>query len=178
MAETKTLARPYAEAAFELAKERDGLMTWSDMLQLISDIVADERVAVLIVDPRVSKAHLTGLLLDVGGSSLNQDAKNFVRLLVENERLGLLPDIRSQFEELKADAEGIVEVEAISAFELNQAQKKKISQAVEKKLGREVKLTARVDKSLIGGVVIRAGDFVIDGSVTGRLRDLALQLSQ
>ncbi len=103
--------------------------------------------------------------------------KNFVRVLVEADRVNLLPDVVVQFEQFKTDAEGTVEVEAISAFELDEAHREQIVNAMKTKLGRNVELTATVDKSLIGGVVIRAGDLVIDGSVTERLRELASQLS-
>ncbi|GMQ76963.1 MAG: F0F1 ATP synthase subunit delta [Gammaproteobacteria bacterium] len=178
MAESRTLARPYAEAVFALARQGSGLVHWSDMLRVMTEVATDERVAALATDPRVSPQHLTGLLLDVGGDTLGHDGKNLVRLLVENERLSLLPEIVEQYEELRADAEGIVEVEAISAFELDQAQAQKIAQAMQQKLGREVRLTTGVDRSLLGGVVVRAGDLVIDGSVKGRLHDLAAQLNQ
>ncbi|MFQ5938183.1 MAG: F0F1 ATP synthase subunit delta [Acidiferrobacterales bacterium] len=178
MAELETLARPYAEAVFALAKDQTKLPKWSEMLRLLAEVAMDERVTDLVADPRVSEEQLTGLLLDIAGAYLNQDAKNFVRLLVDNDRVTLLPAIAAQFERLKADAEGVVEVEAIAAFALDAAQLKKISQAVRQKLGREVKLNATVDKSLIGGVIIRAGDLVIDGSVRGHLHDLAAQLQQ
>ncbi len=178
MAEIETLARPYAEAVFALAKEQQALPKWSQMLRLLAELCDDERIAALAVDPRVSPAQLTGLLLDIGGANLSEDAKNFVRLLVQNDRVMLLPAIAAQFERLKADAEGIVEVEAIAAFELNSEQIKQITQSVQKKLGREVRLHTRVDKALIGGVIIRAGDLVIDGSVRGHLHDLAAQLNQ
>ncbi|MFQ6021588.1 MAG: F0F1 ATP synthase subunit delta [Acidiferrobacterales bacterium] len=178
MAETKTLARPYAEAVFSLAKERDELDKWSDMLGLMGSVVTDERVARLTDDPQVTRDYFTGLLLDIGGDRLTADGKNFVRLLVDNDRIGLLPDIVMQFEQFKAEAEGIVEVEAVAAFKLDKGQMANIEHAMKKKLGREVRLTATVDKSLIGGVIIRAGDLVIDGSVTARLRELASQLNQ
>lgn len=177
MAETRTLARPYAEAVFSLASERKELQQWATMLGLLADVGADERISTLVGDPRISKEHVTGLLVDICGNQLTADGKNLARLLVENERFHLIADIATQFEQLKADAEGTLEVEAISAFELDDAQMKSISQAMQKKLGREVKLVTKLDKSLIGGVVIRAGDLVIDGSVTGRLRELAAQLN-
>lgn len=178
MAEIETLARPYAEAVFALAEEQQALPKWSQMLDLLVEVASDDRIAALAVDPRVSPVQLTGLLLDIGGASLSDDAKNVVRLLVQNDRVTLLPAIAAQFEQLKADAEGVVEVEAIAAFELNSEQTKQITQSVQQKLGREVKLHTSVDKALIGGVIIRAGDLVIDGSVRGHLYDLAAQLNQ
>lgn len=178
MVELETLARPYADAVFTLAQEQRALQSWSAMLRLLADIASDQRIVELTNDPRVSSERLAGLLFDIAGASLSEDGKNFVRLLVENDRVTLLPAIAAQFERLRADAEGIVEVEARAAFELSEAQIKQIVQAVKKKLGREVKLNASIDKSLIGGVIIRAGDLVIDGSVTGHLRDLAAQLNK
>lgn len=178
MAEIETLARPYAEAVFSLAKEQQALPKWSQMLALLAEVANDERITALAVDPRVSPAQLTGLLLDIGGTSLNEDAKNLVRLLVQNDRVMLLPIIATQYERLKADAEGVIDVEAIAAFELNSEQIEQITQSVQQKLGREVKLHTSVDKALIGGVIIRAGDLVIDGSVRGHLHDLAAQLNQ
>lgn len=178
MAETKTLARPYAEAVFTLAKEGDELQKWSEMLRLLTEVTTDDRIASLTEDPRVTKEYLTGLLLDIGGDRLNEDGKNLIRVLVENGRVALLPYMAMQFEQFKADTEGIVEVEAVSAFELGGAQMKNIEHAMKRRLGRDVKLMGRVDKSLIGGVTIRVGDLVIDGSVTGRLRELASQLNR
>jgi F-type H+-transporting ATPase subunit delta len=178
MAELETLARPYAEAVFTLAKDRGELRQWSEVLRLLAHVANDERIIELVSDPRVSTERLAGLLIDIAGSSLTDDGKNFVRLLVENGRLTLMAAIAGQFERLRADAEGIIEVEASAAFELSAVQIKQIVQAVKKRLGREVKLNASIDKSLIGGVVIRAGDLVIDGSVTGHLRDLAAQLNK
>lgn len=178
MAEIETLARPYAEAVFALAKQQQALPKWSQMLALLAEVASDERIAALAVDPRVSPAQLTGLLLDIGGTNLSEDAKNLVRLLVQNDRVMLLPIIATQYERLKADAEGVIDVEAIAAFELSSEQIKQITQSVQQKLGREVKLRTSVDKALIGGVIIRAGDLVIDGSVRGHLHDLAAQLNQ
>jgi F-type H+-transporting ATPase subunit delta len=177
MAELKTLARPYAEAAFALAREHGQLAGWSKMLQLLAALVSDERIARLVADPRVSSARLLGLLLDIAGDKLDRDGKNFVRVLVENERLVLLPTVAAEFEQLRSAAEGVVEVEAISAFPLSESQLREISQGLKKRLGRELRITARVDPTLIGGVVVRAGDLVIDGSARGRLRDLATQLT-
>ncbi len=178
MAELKTLARPYAEGAFALAQERGELAPWSDMLALLAAVVADERVARIVVDPQLESRHLIGLVLDICGDRLTQEGKNFVRLLIENDRLAVLSAIAEEFEELRAEAEGIVEVEAISASELSAAQTERIKAAVKKRLGREIRLSTRVDPTLIGGVVIRAGDLVIDSSVTRRLHDLASQLTQ
>ena len=194
MAEKQTLARPYAEAVFELAQARNALKPWSEMLALVTAIAADENIQRLASDPRVDRARFRDLFLDVcsdvqGSTSVAGDRKsgatknlddagaNFVRLLVENRRLNLLPEIVAQYESLKADAEARVEVTVTSAFTLEPEQLKSLSAALKRKLGREVNITAQVDKTLMGGIVIRAGDLVIDGSVRGRLADLATHMS-
>jgi len=194
MAEKQTLARPYAEAAFALAKERNELKKWSETLAFIAVVAADERVRQLAGNPRVDRASFLDLVLGIcsdvqGSTSVAEDRKsgatkqvddqgsNFIRLLVENRRLDLVPDIQRQYESLKADAEARVEATVISALPLDAAQLKTISEALKRKLGREVNLTAQTDKALMGGVVIHAGDLVIDGSVRGRLAELAIHLS-
>ncbi len=191
MAEKQTLARPYAEAVFELAQARNALKPWSEMLALVTAIAADENMQRLASDPRVDRARFRDLFLDVceecardgalteprTQKNLDDVSANFVRLLVENRRLNLLPEIVTQYETLKAEAEARVEVTVTSAFMLEPEQLKTISEALKRKLGREVNITAQVDKTLMGGIVIRAGDLVIDGSVRGRLADLATHMS-
>ena len=178
MAERQTLARPYAEAVFELAKGRDALTTWSAMLSFIATVAADENMQRLAGDPRVDRARFLELFLSVCGQNINDEGANFARLLVEYRRLSLLPEIISQFEALRAEAEARVEATVTSAFTLEPEQLKTLREALKRKLGREVNLTAQVDKTLMGGIVIRAGDLVIDGSVRGRLAELATHLSQ
>lgn len=177
MAEKQTTARPYAEAAFQLAKQRDALKAWSDMLGLIRAVAVDENVARLAADPRTDQAHFLELFLGICAKNIDAEAANFVRLLVENRRLGLLPEIVTQFEKLRAEAESRVEASVVSAFALDAGQLTALEQALTRKLGREVRLSAHVDKSLVGGVVIRAGDLVIDGSVKGRLQEMAFYIS-
>lgn len=178
MAEKQTAARPYAEAAFQFARERNALPAWSEMLAYIKTVAADENMARLAADPRVDQARLLGLFLDVCGRQVDAEAANFVRLVIGNRRLGLLADIAAQFEQLKAAAERRVEASVLSAYVLDADQLAGLEQALKRKLGRDVRLSAQVDKSLVGGVVIRAGDLVIDGSVRGRLADLASHLSR
>lgn len=177
MAEKQTLARPYAEAVFELAQARNALKPWSEMLAFVTAVAADENMQRLATDPRVDRARFRELFLDVCGKNLDDAGANFARLLVENRRLNLLPEIVTQYEALKAEAEARVEVTVTSAFALEPEQMKTLSEALRRKLGREVNLTAQVDKTLMGGIVIRAGDLVIDGSVRGRLADLAVHMS-
>lgn len=177
MAEKQTLARPYAEAVFELAQARGALKPWSEMLAFVTAIAADENMQRLAADPRVDRARFRELFLDVCEKHLDDAGANFVRLLVENRRLNLLPEIVTQYETLKAEAESRIEATVVSAFALEPEQMKTLSEALRRKLGREVNLTAQVDKTLMGGIVIRAGDLVIDGSVRGRLADLATHMS-
>lgn len=177
MAEKQTLARPYAEAVFELAKAQQSLAPWSEMLAFLVAVVADENIQQLASNPRIERARFVDLVLGIGGKNITEEGANFVRLLVENHRLMLLPDIAMQFEILKAEAEKRVDATVTSAFPLEDAQLKQLSEVLKRKFGREVKLTAQTDKNLVGGIVIRAGDIVIDGSVRGRLAELATHLS-
>lgn len=177
MAEIQTLARPYAEAVFELAQGREALKQWSGTLAFVTAVAADANIRRLADDPRVDRARFRELFLDVCGKNLDDAGANFVRLLVENRRLNLLPEIVAQYETLKAEAEARVEATAVTAFPLEAAQLKILGEALKRKLGREVNLTTEVDKTLMGGIVIRAGDLVIDGSIRGRLADLAIHLS-
>lgn len=176
MAERQTLARPYAEAVFSKAEEGSALQSWSDMLKLLAQIVSDEQVGGLIDDPDVGDDRLVGLIVNVCGEHIDTEGTNFIKLLLENGRLSLLPEISVLFEKLKSDAEGTVEAHVISAFALTDAQTSAISAALKARLGRDVTVSTEVDKTLIGGAVIRAGDLVIDGSVSGYLQDMSSQL--
>lgn len=173
MAETSTLARPYAQAVFEIAKGQSALPKWSEMLALVSAVVSDAQVQAAVGNPRLTKVSLATLILDVCGGKLDESAKNFVRLVVENGRLRLMPDIADQYEALRAEAESTMTAEVVSAFDLTAEQTKKIAAALTKRLGREVSVTSRVDENLLGGAIIRAGDLVIDGSASGQLNKLA-----
>ena len=176
MAEIQTLARPYAEAVFELAKSSDALARWSEMLAFISAVAADENMQRLSNDPRLDRARFLELFLNICGKNVSDEGANFVHLLLENRRLSLMPEIVLQFEALKAEAEARLEATVVSAFPLEADQIKTLGNALKRKFGRDVNLTAQVDKTLLGGVVIRAGDLVIDGSLRGRLAELAVHL--
>lgn len=177
MAEKKTLARPYAEALFGLARERNALAKWSEMVGMVAVVASDRRVARLADNPRVSDTQIVSLFRDICGDALDADGVNVLRLLLENNRLALLPEISELFEQLRAEAESRIDAEVTSAFELTTEQTANIAAALKTKLGRDVNIVTRLDKSLLGGVVIRAGDLVIDGSVRGRLADLSSQLN-
>ena len=173
MAENSTIARPYAEAVFKLAKEEGNLKGWSEKLQLVSTVVADPEMGALIGNPKVSKEQLTKLILDICGDKLDASGKNLVTLLVENGRIGVTIEIAALYELSRAEAEGSVEAEATSAFPLTDEQQKAIIAALSRRLGRNVELVCKVDSSLLGGAIIRTGDLVIDGSAASRLTQLA-----
>lgn len=177
MAERRTTARPYAEAAFALARDARRLKPWSEMLGLLAAIVGDPGMQRLLDEPRLSRERLAGLIIEIGGAHFDAAAQNFVRLLAENRRLALLPEIIELYETRRAEAEAVVEADVTSAYALTDAEQRKISEALKRRLGREVRVTTRVDASLLGGIVIRAGDLVIDGSVRGRIAALATHLN-
>ncbi len=173
MAESSTVARPYAQAAFELARDTGALSGWSEMLTFLAAVAQDPTMQAMFGTPELSDEQLGGLVIDIAGEHLDELGKNFVRVLAGNDRLALLPEIAEQFEEMRAEAEGTVEAEVVSAYELSDAQKQQLAQGLKKRFGREVKLVTRVDEGLIGGAVIRAGDLVIDGSAAEQLNRLA-----
>lgn len=176
MAEPSTIARPYAEAAFKLADETGALGKWAEMLGALALVAADARVRAALADPNLSDAQAAGLLISILSGKLSGDAENLLRVLAENGRLGLLPEIRVQFEALKNEREGVLEAEVHSAFELSPAQVADLVQRLEKKTGRKVKATVQVDKELIAGVRITLGDKVIDGSARAQLGALETAL--
>ena len=176
MAEPSTVARPYAEAAFKLADEAGALPRWSEMLAALAAVAADPRVRLAAADPQLSDAQRAGLFIAILGGRLNGEAENFVRVLAQNDRLELLPEIREQFEALKNAREGVIEATVQSAFELSSAQLKDIVALLEKKTGRKVRPHVAVDRELIGGVKIVLGDKVIDGSARAQLAALEAAL--
>lgn len=176
MAEKATIARPYAKAAFESARQHNALESWSKVLATASSVVQDERVARLLSSPRVTPEQLSGLIGEIVGQ-LDEQTRNFLATLASNRRLAFLPEIASMYEALRAEAENTADVQVVSAVALNEAQKQRLSSALKKRLKREVRLHCEVDASLIGGAIVRAGDFVIDGSLKARLDRLAVEMS-
>lgn len=171
------VARPYARAAFALAQQAGDLAGWSGRLALLAEVARDGRVAERLRAPRITPAERSRLIIDICGEHLDDGTRNLVRLLAENGRLLLLPEIAAQYETLRAQAEGRVDAHVTSARELTKAQQKTIAESLSKRLEREIRLHCEVDESLIGGAVIRAGDLVIDGSLKGRLQRLASRLA-
>jgi len=174
--ETTTIARPYAEAIFGRASESDNLDYWSDSLGLLAAIVQDDRVAAAITNPKLESEQRMALMLAICGKHLNTEGQNLVRLLVRNSRLGVLPEIATLYEGLKNESQGTLDVQITSAYKMTKAQENKLAAALKKRLDRDIRVTSEIDSELIGGVLIRAGDLVIDGSVQGCLRKLATEL--
>jgi len=177
MAESITVARPYAQAAFLYAEEQHALGDWSDMLALLAAVAADETVAGLIESPRLTDEQLAELIIGICGNRLNDKCTNFVRVLAENGRLGLLPDIAALFEIQRQRAEGIIKAELVSAYPATDEQQARIVASLRRRLGKDVELQCSTDPSLLGGAIIRAGDLVIDGSIRGKLQRLGSVLS-
>lgn len=176
MAEETTIARPYAQAIFSIAQEQDDLQGWTEMLALSALVAADPDMAALIDNPRVSTEQTIELFIEVCGERLNDTGKSMVRVLAENGRLPLLPEIARLYEAERAEAERTVKAQVVSATALNETQQAEIARALGQRLGREVSLECTVDETLLGGAVIRAGDLIIDGSVVGKLDKLGQEL--
>jgi F-type H+-transporting ATPase subunit delta len=174
MAEPSTVARPYAEAAFKLADGAGALAKWSEMIAGLASVSQDPRVRAAVGDPNLPDAKVAGLFISI--LSLSGEGENFVRVLAEAGRLGLLPEIKTQFEALRNAREGVVEAEVISAFELSAAQLADVVQRLEKKTGRKVRAKVQLDKELIGGIKVVLGDKVIDGSARAQLSALETAL--
>ena len=178
MSELTTAARPYAKAVFEMAHETGALTNWSAQLAAMSAVVAADGSAALLNHPRITKEQKAEILAEAAGDALDVQGRNLLRVLAENDRFVLLPEIATIFEQLKAEAEGAVEAEITSAQEISDEQQQAIAAALQKRLGREVKLVTKVDPSLMGGAIIRAGDLVIDGSIQGRLQEMKAALAR
>ena len=173
MLEHTTIARPYARAVFEQAKEENDFDRWSGLLNILVIIVTDNRMKSLIDNPKVSDEMLFGIIQDICGNTLSNTGNNFVRILIDAGRLTVLPEILQLYHKMRVDSEGLAEVEVVSAYPLSDDQTRAISEAMTKRLGKKIDITARIDNSLIGGAVIRTGDSAIDASIRGRLRQLS-----
>jgi F-type H+-transporting ATPase subunit delta len=171
MAELRTLARPYAKAAFSAAQEHEQLAEWSKLLTIAGQVTANKDIRQLLANPGLEEQKKAELILEVAEDGVTDQVRNFFAVLAENRRLTLLPEIAALT--YRADLERTVDIEVTAAFELTDEQQQKLAQALSKKLERQVSLAASLDKSLIGGVIIRTGDLVIDASVRGKLTKLA-----
>ena len=173
MAELSTIARPYAKAAFEYARDKGQLSQWDEELAAVAAVSLDATMDGVLHNPALTAEQQAQTLNTVCGESLGAETRNFVVILASNKRLALLPEIQSLFAQYKANQEKSVDVEVISAFDLADAARDKLATVLGKKLEREVKVRTSTDSNLLGGVLIRAGDLVIDGSVRGGLNKLA-----
>ena len=174
MSQALTLARPYARAAFAIARDGNALPAWSDALALAARVAADPQVGALLGNPKLTHVDAVTLLGPEGGNEL---FANFIGLLFENSRLSLLPEIAGLYDELRFEAERVVKAKVTSAAALPAAELDTIKAALAKRFGRAVEIETAVDESLIGGAVIDAGDVVIDGSLKGKLERLQTALS-
>ena len=176
MSESSNIARPYAQAVFELARDSGRFDEWSDSLKSLCEIVEHPDIGAMINDPRITRDQILDVMLEIGGDGFDEQTGNLVRILGHYRRLAAIPMIARQYESLRAQEEGIIEAELETAFEIEDEQRSSLVAALQKRLGRKVRLTSNVNPDLLGGVVVRAGDWVIDGSVRARLEKLSSSL--
>lgn len=176
MSELATLARPYATAAFKRAQETGTAKEWGDSLKFLAAVVQDPQIQQAASNPKADKSKFTRDLLDLCSGQLADEAQNFVRLLVTNRRLNLIGLISEQYDQFRADQEGYVDAEVLTAYPLDDEEINQITQVLQQTFGKQPHLNIKVDQDLIGGVVIRAGDRVIDASIRGQIQRLAKRL--
>ena len=176
MAENLTIARPYAEAVFASADAEGKLQEWSQALQRLAMIVSDPDMHSAIGNPKIAPEQLYELVAAPAGDTLNAQVQNFVRVLIENDRLAVLPEIATSFESLKNEREGVIEAQIESAFPVDDAALAQLVGDLELRFKRKVRPQVTIDRELIGGALITVGDEVIDGSVRGRLENMASAL--
>ena len=177
MAELQTIARPYAEAAFELAREANALPVWSSALKLAASVAGDSRMKDALDSPKLDTAQKEALFLSVAGEGLSPEGRNFVRVLIEADRISVLPEISELFEERKNAAENVATATIESALALTDTQLAELKSALARHFGKTIEATVSVNPALIGGARITVGDRVIDGSVQGKLTTMANELS-
>jgi F-type H+-transporting ATPase subunit delta len=179
MAELSTLARPYAEAVMQLASAEGNFDAWSNTLNFLADVMRDIEIAAVIANPRVSKETLSNIILDVCESGeLGSMGVNLVKLLLKNGRLQAIPHIATQYAKLKAQQQGFINVELISAYETSVEQQHALETALQNRFGKKVNMSLFINPSLLGGWVVRAGDHVIDMSVKGRLQQFSFAMGR
>ncbi len=175
MAESLTIARPYAEAAFQLAKQAGALPSWSDALGRLTTIAQSPTLLSVLGNPRVTPVQVAGLVSDAAGS-LTAEQKNFVSVLAQNDRVSVLPEIEGLFTNLRNQSEAVLQAEVTSAYPMSDAQLADVVKTLEAKHGKKVQAKVSVNADLIGGVSIRIGDEVTDVSVRAKLAQLATSL--
>lgn len=176
MAEPITVARPYAEAVFALAREHNALPEWAEMLRIAGAVASDGRMRLALDNPRLPAAAKESLFLTICGDGLNAEGRSFVRVLIEADRLSLLPDIRQLFAALKDAADGFARAQILSAFPIDDTQLAGLKSALERRFGKKIEATVSIDPQLIGGAKVIVGDSVIDASVQGELQAMASHL--
>ena len=176
MADAITIVRPYAVAAFRLAKEKKTLAKWSEMLGFAAAVASDPRMKAVIDNPKVIAADLERLFLSVCEKKLDKAGENMIKLLVEYGRLALLPEVATAFEELKAQDEGVLEAEITAAAKPSDSEVKALVKRLETKFGKKIEASVKLDPEIIGGIKIVIGDTVIDASIRGQLQELAYAL--
>ncbi len=172
MLDNATIARPYASAVFEYAQEEGNMEQWSSLLESLSLIVQDEQMRLILSSPKISHEQLLELITGIIGKQKSAASMNFIKVLISANRLKYVSNIYELFEKRRAEAEGRMEVNVLTAYELESNQGNKISEVMSSKLGKKVNISSVIDKSLIGGMIIKAGDSVIDASIRGRLTEL------
>ena len=175
--EKTTIARPYAEAIYGRAEDTDTQDLWSDTLGMLSTVVKAPEISGLIDNPKIPRERVLGLMLEIGSGRLNDESQNLVKILAHNDRLQVLPEIAALFDELRRERQGKIQVQVHTAYVMNKAQEQALAKVLKERLGGEIEISAEKDPDLIGGIMIRAGDLVIDGSVRGQLHKLANELS-
>ncbi|MBC8008220.1 MAG: F0F1 ATP synthase subunit delta [Prolixibacteraceae bacterium] len=178
MAELATIARPYAEAVFRVAKQGNALQAWSDALNLIATVYRDPQMQAAMANPKVSAADIEKLLLAICGERIDGVARNLIQLLVHNRRLSVLAEIRGIFEQLKLADEGKLEAKISSAVPMEDAQRNQVVTLLSSRFKRKINATVTVDPDLIGGIKVEVGDKVWDASVRGRLQTMAATLTK
>ena len=178
MSGNTTIARPYAKAIFELAQDQNSkdpasFEKWSSMLSFASEIAKDKRVVKLMKDPQFSVEDQIEFFLNIDKDFFSEEAKTFISILGEFKRLPVLPEISTVYEGMRAEAERTLKVELISAFPTSEKDQQRFEQALQRRLNCKIQLENSVDKSILGGAIIRAGDLVIDGSIRGKLLKLS-----
>lgn len=178
MAELATIARPYAEAVFRLAKQGNALPAWSDALNMIASVYQDPQMQAAMANPKVSSVDIEKLLLAICGERIDAVARNLIQLLVYNRRLSVLAEIRDMFEQLKLEDEGKLDAKISSAFPMEDAQRSDVVNLLSSRFKRKINATVTVDPELIGGIKVEVGDKVWDASVRGRLQTMAATLTK
>ncbi|MDT8437904.1 MAG: F0F1 ATP synthase subunit delta [Wenzhouxiangellaceae bacterium] len=171
-----TLARPYARAAFDVAAHKEAVDDWSRMLELASQVVSSASFGPLLGHPKIGQNELLAVFGDVLGEAADAGFSGFLKVLMHYRRLDLLPEITAQFEALKRAREHKLKVSVTSAIELDADQLGKLGQRLQQRFGSDIEMETQIDDSLIGGLIVRAGDKVIDASVRGRLEQLGRAL--